>query len=242
MGCIWLRITVGGTVAHSALANKPNVINAIAVMHDLQNDIAKWARDYEAAHVYMGEHPNVTIAAIRGGAPWRLSRNPYSCSLYLDIRTVPGQTVDAVKREPAAGLARLRGTHRNARTCHARLCERSPDRAGRNSSDRPGARRRAGGGHGRKTGLDHPAARRRRRASHGLWRALRRVRARRTNASGRARRLDACLRRTCAGRRLRRRGARSISLWLSTCATARRHDAVAGTRCACGTRKLCSTS
>jgi len=40
MGCIWLRITVGGTVAHSALANKPNVVNAIAVMHDLQNDIA----------------------------------------------------------------------------------------------------------------------------------------------------------------------------------------------------------
>ena len=47
----------------------------------------------------MGEHPNVTIAAIRGGAPWRLSRNPYECSLYLDIRTVPGQTVDGVKRD-----------------------------------------------------------------------------------------------------------------------------------------------
>jgi acetylornithine deacetylase/succinyl-diaminopimelate desuccinylase-like protein len=75
------------------------VVNAIAVMHELQNDIARWARDYEAAHIYMGERPNVTIAAIRGGAPWRLSRNPHSCSLYLDIRTVPGQTVEGVKRE-----------------------------------------------------------------------------------------------------------------------------------------------
>ncbi len=99
MGCIWMRITVEGTVAHSALANRPNVRNAIAVMHELQGDVAQWARDYEAAHVYMGEHPNVTIAAIRGGAPWRLSRNPHACSLYLDIRTVPGQTVDAVKRD-----------------------------------------------------------------------------------------------------------------------------------------------
>ena len=99
MGCIWLRITVAGTVAHSALANRPNVVNAIAVMHDLQDDVARWARDYEAARVYMGEHPNVTIAAIRGGAPWRLSRNPHSCSLYLDIRTVPGQTIDGVKRD-----------------------------------------------------------------------------------------------------------------------------------------------
>jgi acetylornithine deacetylase/succinyl-diaminopimelate desuccinylase-like protein len=99
MGCIWLRITVGGTVAHSALANRPNVVNAIAIMHELQTEIAQWARDYEAAHAYMGEHPNVTVAAIRGGAPWRLSRNPYDCSLYLDIRTVPGQTFDAVKRD-----------------------------------------------------------------------------------------------------------------------------------------------
>jgi acetylornithine deacetylase/succinyl-diaminopimelate desuccinylase-like protein len=99
MGCIWLRISVEGTVAHSALANRPGVINAIAVMHELQTDIAKWAKDYEAAHVFMGEHPNVTVAAIRGGAPWRLSRNPYECSLYLDIRTVPGQNVDGVKRD-----------------------------------------------------------------------------------------------------------------------------------------------
>jgi acetylornithine deacetylase len=99
LGCIWLRITVAGTVAHSALANRPNVVNAITLMHELQTDIARWARDYEAAQVFMGEHPNVTIAAIRGGAPWRLSRNPYSCSLYLDIRTVPGQTVDGVKRD-----------------------------------------------------------------------------------------------------------------------------------------------
>jgi acetylornithine deacetylase/succinyl-diaminopimelate desuccinylase-like protein len=99
MGCIWLRITVDGTIAHSALANRPNVVNAIAVMHELQADITQWAKDYEAAHVYMGEHANVTIAAIRGGAPWRLSRNPHECSLYLDIRTVPGQTVDGVKRE-----------------------------------------------------------------------------------------------------------------------------------------------
>ena len=107
MGCIWLRITVGGTVAHSALANKPSVVNAISVMHDLQGDVSEWARAYEAEQVYMGEHPNVTIAAIRGGAPWRLSRNPHACSLYLDIRTVPGQTVDAVKRDLRGVLRRF---------------------------------------------------------------------------------------------------------------------------------------
>ena len=107
MGCIWLRITVGGTVAHSALTHRPGVVNAIAVMHELQADIAQWARDYQAAHEFMGERPNVTIAAIRGGAPWRLSRNPFDCCLYLDIRTVPGQTVDNVKRELRRVLRRF---------------------------------------------------------------------------------------------------------------------------------------
>jgi acetylornithine deacetylase/succinyl-diaminopimelate desuccinylase-like protein len=107
MGCIWLRITVGGTVAHSALANRPGVVNAISLMHELQHDIAEWARDYAETHVHMGEHANVTIAAIRGGAPWRLSRNPHSCSLYLDIRTVPGQTVEQVKRELRGVLRRF---------------------------------------------------------------------------------------------------------------------------------------
>ena len=99
MGVVWLRITVRGTVAHSALANRPDVVNAIAVMHELQSDIAQWARDYEAQHEYMGEHANVTIAAIRGGAPWRLSRNPHDCNLYLDIRTVPGQSIEDIKRD-----------------------------------------------------------------------------------------------------------------------------------------------
>ena len=109
MGVIWMRITLGGTVAHSALANRPGVINAIALMHELQSDIAQWARNYESAHEYNGEHPNVTMAAIRGGAPWRLSRNPYDCSLYLDVRTVPGQTVDDVKRDLRAVLRAFGG-------------------------------------------------------------------------------------------------------------------------------------
>lgn len=98
MGAIWAKITVGGTVSHAALSRDPSVVNAIAEMHALQTALQGWIDTYEAEHVYMGEHPNVTIAAIRGGMPWRLARNPFECSLYLDIRTVPGQTADAVKR------------------------------------------------------------------------------------------------------------------------------------------------
>jgi acetylornithine deacetylase len=98
MGALWVKITLGGTVSHAAYSRDPSVVNAIREMHALQAELEKWIADYEAAHVYLGEHPNVTIAAIRGGMPWRLARNPFECSLYLDIRTVPGQTAEGVKR------------------------------------------------------------------------------------------------------------------------------------------------
>ncbi len=113
MGCLWVKISVGGTVSHSALARKPGVVNAIDEMHALHAHLKQWIAEYEAAHVYMGERPNVTVAAIRGGMPWRLSRNPFECSLYLDIRTVPGQTADQVKRSLRRALrefATARGT------------------------------------------------------------------------------------------------------------------------------------
>jgi acetylornithine deacetylase len=107
MGAMWLRITVPGTVAHSALAHRPGVVNAITQMHGLQSELMKWAAAYQQRYSFMGEHANVTIACIRGGAPWRLSRNPHECSIYLDVRTVPGQRIDEVKRDLRTVLTRF---------------------------------------------------------------------------------------------------------------------------------------
>jgi acetylornithine deacetylase/succinyl-diaminopimelate desuccinylase-like protein len=107
MGCLWARITLGGTVAHSALTNKAGTVNAIQVARLLCDDIDAWAKRFQDVNVHLDEHANVTLACIRGGAPWRLSRNPHECSVYLDIRTVPGQTTDQVKRELRAVLQRF---------------------------------------------------------------------------------------------------------------------------------------
>ncbi len=112
MGCIWARITVTGSLGHAALARGPETVNAIREMHALQDELHGWLDQYEKSHAYLGEHPNATIAGIRSGAPWRLSRNPRECHLYLDLRTVPGQTADDVKRAlrgALAGFARARG-------------------------------------------------------------------------------------------------------------------------------------
>ncbi len=112
MGVIWAKITVGGTVSHAANARHPSVINAIREMHALQAVLDQWIDEYEASQIYLGERPNVTVSAIRGGMPWRLARNPFECSLYLDIRTVPDQTAEGVKRslrKVLRNFARARG-------------------------------------------------------------------------------------------------------------------------------------
>ena len=67
---------------------------------------------FQDANVFLDEHANVTLAGIRGGDPWRLSRNPYECQLYLDIRTVPGQKPDQVKRALRSVLRQFADRHR----------------------------------------------------------------------------------------------------------------------------------
>lgn len=111
MGCLWAKITVSGTVAHSALSNKPGTVNAINVARLLCDEIDLWAEKFQEENVFLDERANVTIACIRGGDPWRLSRNPYACNLYLDIRTVPGQTAESVKRQLRAMLQRFANRH-----------------------------------------------------------------------------------------------------------------------------------
>lgn len=111
MGCLWARMTVQGTVAHSALTNKPGTVNAIRIARLLCDDIDRWASEFQAANEFMDERANVTLACIRGGAPWRLSRNPQECSVYLDIRTLPGQTADQIKRQLRALLRDFAARH-----------------------------------------------------------------------------------------------------------------------------------
>ncbi len=109
MGCVWAKITAHGTVAHSAYPPKAGHRNAIEEIHRIQSAIEDWRPGYGERNEFMGERPTVTIAAVRGGLPWRLSRNPFEASLYVDIRTVPGQRADGVKRELSDFLRRVAG-------------------------------------------------------------------------------------------------------------------------------------
>lgn len=98
MGAIWAKISTSGTLSHAGRTSDPSVVNAIDEMYQLYGRLRDWVDSYTTNHSYKGEHPNVTISAIRGGMPWRASANAFECRLYIDIRLVPGTAIEEVRR------------------------------------------------------------------------------------------------------------------------------------------------
>ncbi len=107
LGVIWAKISTFGTVSHSAMAHRPGIKNAIRSIHKVQAAIEKWIPKFVKSREFMGEKPSVNISSIRGGWPWRLSRNPVEASLYLDIRILPGQKIEDIRREIRKVLSKL---------------------------------------------------------------------------------------------------------------------------------------
>lgn len=97
LGTTWVKITTKGTFAHTAFAER--AINANDKMIVVLNALEQWIPEYRQRYNYQGLHPMVNIGAIRGGWPWRASRTAVSCSVYLDVRTVPGVLPIDVKTE-----------------------------------------------------------------------------------------------------------------------------------------------
>ena len=97
MGYVYHKITVYGTPAHTTYAH--NAVNAILKMKKILDALERWAPKYREAHPYGNSNANVNIAAIEGGWPWRCSRTPVFCNLYMDTRLLPRQHPLEIKRE-----------------------------------------------------------------------------------------------------------------------------------------------
>ena len=76
-----------------------SIVRAAAIVPALHD----WAAAYEKRFTYHGKGgtivPKVCLGAIRGGNPWHITRTSELCSLYLDVRTIPGQDPLPIKEE-----------------------------------------------------------------------------------------------------------------------------------------------
>lgn len=77
--------------------------NAIVRLTELILRIEQWAPKYQELHRYEGEGgcvlPTVNIGAVRGGAPYKLTRTAQQASLYVDMRLAPDQSPMSAMRE-----------------------------------------------------------------------------------------------------------------------------------------------
>ena len=105
-GYVWTRITLVGDPMHTIYGSTRNntINNMMKLMHALQ----AWGDEYEKRRAYLGMPAHVTLSAIEGGWPYRCSRVPVACTLYVDTRLMPGQEPLEVQREIEAVVARVR--------------------------------------------------------------------------------------------------------------------------------------
>jgi acetylornithine deacetylase/succinyl-diaminopimelate desuccinylase-like protein len=88
-GAMWGRISTGGPFIHTAFSEGRLEENAIVRMQDVQRAVLEWAERWAERATYRGLRGVVNLGAIRGGWPWRVSRTPDRCDLFLDVRVPP---------------------------------------------------------------------------------------------------------------------------------------------------------
>lgn len=106
-GSTWVKITVPGHLIHTAWSDvEKNAINKSRVVLDA---IHEWIPQYVANHKLGDFQPRVNVSAIEGGWPWRGARTPDSCTIFMDVRTLPeDRSLDAYNevREMIAATVR----------------------------------------------------------------------------------------------------------------------------------------
>jgi acetylornithine deacetylase/succinyl-diaminopimelate desuccinylase-like protein len=97
LGYMWSKITLTGLPSHTSYSHK--FPNTILQMTRIIETLHEWGQDYRERRSYRGYPANLNIAAIEGGWPYRCSRTPVYCTLYIDTRVPPTVSMMDVKNE-----------------------------------------------------------------------------------------------------------------------------------------------
>lgn len=114
-GKLFLKITAYGRETYTPFLKRGETIgdhpNSIVRMAELIRCLETWAVAYEKTHrleTPLGTcQAKVNIGAIRGGLPYRSTRSPEVCSIYVDCRILPGQDPLDTARQVEEALAAL---------------------------------------------------------------------------------------------------------------------------------------
>lgn len=100
LGVVWVRLGVSGTMAHTQHASE--AVNAIEGARRLMDRLDPWMESYRDRHAYQDLRPAADVTAIEGGWPYRVSRTPVFCDVFVCLRvpptTTPTQVIDELGR------------------------------------------------------------------------------------------------------------------------------------------------
>ena len=108
-GSCWFRIGLKGTLVHSG--HSAGVNNVILQMNRVIDELERWIPDYQARYTYQGSKPTVNLGSVEGGWPWRASRTPAFCDLYVDVRFPPPHHPLDIREEVGKVLAKVEKKH-----------------------------------------------------------------------------------------------------------------------------------
>ena len=107
-GAMWARISTRGPFIHTAFSEGRLEENAIVRMQDVQRAVLEWAERWAERATYRGLRGVVNLGAIRGGWPWRVSRTPDRCDLFVDVRVPPTMAMQEARAALRALVEDLR--------------------------------------------------------------------------------------------------------------------------------------
>jgi len=108
-GSCWFKISLRGTLVHTG--HSAGGKNVILQMNRVISAIEEWIPDYQSRFTYLGSKPTVNVGSIEGGWPWRASRTPGFCNLYLDVRYPPKYHALDIRNEVARVLESVKKQH-----------------------------------------------------------------------------------------------------------------------------------
>ncbi len=101
-GLLWLEITTKGKAVHSSMPQ--HGVNAIMSMRRVLDELEHYEVAFDP-HPLLGAC-SVSVNTIRGGEAMNIV--PDSCSIGIDIRTLPRQNLDAIRHDLERLLAKIR--------------------------------------------------------------------------------------------------------------------------------------
>ena len=97
-GSLWVRLSTKGDYLHTAFAAGREHENAIRRMHQVLDEIFRWAEQWNQQACCGDKRGTVNIGCVRGGQPWRASRTPDRCDVFLDVRVPPHIEMSEARR------------------------------------------------------------------------------------------------------------------------------------------------